>query len=157
MLTAMKSAHLHVKPSILTALLDAPPPSCVLPLHCHDQMKSVIQYFSSSLCNFFSQRQRLIRARLSPEEGGAAGEESSGGDRTMGEGGMQQKEEEERGKGAAGVRGGGAQQKEEVENEEGEEEGEEEEEEEEEAPFKPFVMPGECREKESRILVYKPF
>ncbi|TWW55673.1 Sodium/potassium/calcium exchanger 3 [Takifugu flavidus] len=86
-------------------------------------------------------RQRLIRARLSPEEGGAAGEESSGGDRTMGEGGMQQKEEEERGKGAAGVRGGGAQQKEEVENEDGEEEGEEEEEEEEEAPFKPFVMP----------------
>ncbi|XP_029703407.1 sodium/potassium/calcium exchanger 3-like [Takifugu rubripes] len=91
----------------------------------------------------FSERQRLIRARLSPEEGGAAGEESSGGDRTMGDGGMQQKEEEERGKGAAGVRGGGAQQKEEVENEEGEEEGEEEEEEEEEeeAPFKPFVMP----------------
>ncbi|TNM99212.1 hypothetical protein fugu_013776 [Takifugu bimaculatus] len=89
----------------------------------------------------FSERQRLIRARLSPEEGGAAGEEGSGGDRTMGEGGMQQKEEEERGKGAAGVRGGGAQQKEEVENEDGEEEGEEEEEEEEEAPFKPFVMP----------------
>lgn len=146
MLTARKSAHLHVKPSILTAPLNASPPSRVLPLHCHDQMKSIIQYLSSVIS--FSQRQRLIRARVGPEDGGAAGEESSGGDRTTGDGDMQQKEEEEMGKGAAGGRGGGAQQKEQVENEEGEEEGDEEEEEEEEAPFKPFVLPGECREKE---------
>uniref|UniRef100_H3DHA8 Solute carrier family 24 member 6a n=1 Tax=Tetraodon nigroviridis TaxID=99883 RepID=H3DHA8_TETNG len=62
-----------------------------------------------------SQRQRLIRARVSPEEGGGAAEESSGADRTTGEGDLQP-----------------PQHKGEVEDEDGEDE---------DAPFKPFVLP----------------
>ncbi|XP_029967788.1 sodium/potassium/calcium exchanger 3-like [Salarias fasciatus] len=93
----------------------------------------------------FSERQRLIRSRVGPEEGGAAGEEGSGaagswgrekgaaaeGDRPPPAG------ERERGKEAGGDAGGGGggQPKEE------EEEEEQEEEEEESSPFKPFVIP----------------
>ncbi|GAA6225310.1 sodium/potassium/calcium exchanger 3-like isoform X2 [Lates japonicus] len=94
----------------------------------------------------FSERQRLIRARVGPEEGGAAsGEEGLGasgpwgrengavaaeGDRQMLEG------DRERGKETVGETGGGAQSKEEEEEEEEQEEGEEE-----NAPFKPFILP----------------
>lgn len=88
------------------------------------------------------QRQRLIWARVSPEEAGAAGEESSGADRTMAEGDLQP-QEEERGREVAGVKGRGAQHKGEVEDEEGEDP---------DAPFKPFVLPGEWRKKKNRLL-----
>ncbi|XP_040904014.1 sodium/potassium/calcium exchanger 3 [Toxotes jaculatrix] len=91
-----------------------------------------------------NERQRLIRARVGPEEGAASGEEGLGasglwgrengtvaeGDRQMPEG------ERERGKEIVGETGGGAQPKEEEEEEE-----EQEEREEENAPFKPFVLP----------------
>nr|XP_046263096.1 sodium/potassium/calcium exchanger 3-like isoform X2 [Scatophagus argus] len=92
----------------------------------------------------FSERQRLIRARVGPEEGGASGEESSGANGawgrengTMAEGDAQPLEgERERGKEVGGERGGGAQPKEEEDEEEEQEEGEEQ-----SAPFKPFVLP----------------
>lgn len=143
---AMKSAHLHVKERVIgaydqsfTTLLYPSCLFCVWPCEV-----GIIQCFSSIVRNFFSgpQRQRLIRARVSPEEGGAAGEESSGTDRTMGEGDLQP-QEEERGKEVAGVMGGGAQHKEEAEDEEGEDE---------DAPFKPFVLPGEWRKKKKGLL-----
>ncbi|XP_071313506.1 sodium/potassium/calcium exchanger 3 isoform X2 [Trachinotus anak] len=90
-----------------------------------------------------NERQRLIRARVGPEEGGASGEEglvASGSwgreNGTMGEGDRQMQEgEREMGKEMGGETGGGAQPKEE------EEEEEEQEEEEENAPFKPFILP----------------
>ncbi|CAN9515043.1 unnamed protein product [Ophioblennius macclurei] len=95
----------------------------------------------------FSERQRLIRSRVSPEEGGAIGEEGSGapgpwgrekgsaadGDRQGLAG------ERERGKeggdAGGGGGGGGGQPKEEDEEEE------QEDEEEENSPFKPFIVP----------------
>lgn len=88
------------------------------------------------------QRQRLIRARVSPEEGGASGEESLGAsgpwgreNGTLAKGDIRPQEgDEERG----GETGGGAQHKEEEQEEE-----EQEEREEENAPFKPFILPGE--------------
>ncbi|XP_029020843.1 sodium/potassium/calcium exchanger 3-like isoform X2 [Betta splendens] len=96
----------------------------------------------------FSERQRLIRARVGPEEGGASGEEGSGAgvpwereNRTVAEGDRQTLEGgRERGK---EVRedtdtGRGAQPKEEEEEEEEDrQEGQDE-----NAPFKPFVIPG---------------
>ncbi|XP_044061145.1 sodium/potassium/calcium exchanger 3-like isoform X9 [Siniperca chuatsi] len=92
----------------------------------------------------FSERQRLIRARVGPEEGGASGEESLGANGpwgrengTVAEGDMQPLDgERERGKETGGETGGGTQPKEEEEDEEEQEEGEEE-----NAPFKPFVLP----------------
>ncbi|XP_051275490.1 sodium/potassium/calcium exchanger 3 isoform X2 [Dicentrarchus labrax] len=93
----------------------------------------------------FSERQRLIRARVGPEEGGASGEEGVGtngpwGGRengTVAEGDTQPLEgERERGKETGGETGGGAQPKEEEEEEEEQEEGEDE-----NVPFKPFVLP----------------
>ncbi|KAM9356997.1 sodium/potassium/calcium exchanger 3 [Symphorus nematophorus] len=91
-----------------------------------------------------NERQRLIRARVGPEEGGASGEEGLGANGpwgrengTVAEGDLQQLEgDRERGKETGGDRGGGAQPKEEEEEEEEQEEGDEE-----NAPFKPFVMP----------------
>ncbi|XP_008278550.1 sodium/potassium/calcium exchanger 3 [Stegastes partitus] len=93
----------------------------------------------------FSERQRLIRARVGPEEGGASGEEGLGAsgpwgreNGTVAEGGRQMLEgERERAKETdGGETGGGAQPKEEEEEEEEQEEGEEE-----NTPFKPFVLP----------------
>lgn len=91
------------------------------------------------------QRQRLIGARVSLEEGGASGEESLGANGqwgrengTLGEGDSQPLEgDRERGKELGEATGGGAQLKEDEEEEEVEEgEGEN-------APFKPFALPGE--------------
>ncbi|XP_070818917.1 sodium/potassium/calcium exchanger 3 isoform X2 [Chaetodon trifascialis] len=92
----------------------------------------------------FSERQRLIRARVGPEEGGASGEESLGANGpwgrengTVAEGDMQPIEEErERSKETGEETGGEAQPKEEEEEEEEQEEGEEE-----NIPFKPFILP----------------
>ncbi|XP_038556020.1 sodium/potassium/calcium exchanger 3 [Micropterus salmoides] len=91
-----------------------------------------------------NERQRLIRARVGPEEGGASGEESVGANgawgrenRTLAEGDTQPLEgERERGKEMEGETGGGAQPKEEEEEEEEQEEGEED-----NSPFKPFILP----------------
>ncbi|XP_041800126.1 sodium/potassium/calcium exchanger 3 [Chelmon rostratus] len=91
-----------------------------------------------------NERQRLIRARVGPEEGGASGEESLGANGpwgrengTVAERDTQPLEEErEMGKEMGGETGGEAQLKEEEEEEEEQEEGEEE-----SAPFKPFVLP----------------
>uniref|UniRef100_A0A3Q3W5K5 Sodium/calcium exchanger membrane region domain-containing protein n=1 Tax=Mola mola TaxID=94237 RepID=A0A3Q3W5K5_MOLML len=93
-----------------------------------------------------NERQRLIRARVSPEEGGFSGEEGSGANRPWGrengtsaEGELQPLEgDRARGKEAAGETGMGAEHKDEEEEEE-HEEGEEE-----NAPFKPFLLPGWC-------------
>ncbi|XP_044061138.1 sodium/potassium/calcium exchanger 3-like isoform X3 [Siniperca chuatsi] len=95
-------------------------------------------------CIVINERQRLIRARVGPEEGGASGEESLGANGpwgrengTVAEGDMQPLDgERERGKETGGETGGGTQPKEEEEDEEEQEEGEEE-----NAPFKPFVLP----------------
>uniref|UniRef100_A0A4W6F5N1 Solute carrier family 24 member 6a n=1 Tax=Lates calcarifer TaxID=8187 RepID=A0A4W6F5N1_LATCA len=94
----------------------------------------------------FSERQRLIRARVGPEEGGAAsGEEGLGASGPWGrengavaaEGDRQTLEgDRERAKETVVETGGGAQSKEEEEEEEEQEEGEEE-----NAPFKPFILP----------------
>ncbi|XP_076595611.1 sodium/potassium/calcium exchanger 3 isoform X3 [Chaetodon auriga] len=92
----------------------------------------------------FSERQRLIRARVGPEEGGASGEESLGANGpwgrengTVAEGDMQPMEEErERSKETGEETGGESQPKEEEEEEEEQEEGEEE-----NTPFKPFILP----------------
>uniref|UniRef100_A0A3B4UV78 Solute carrier family 24 member 6a n=1 Tax=Seriola dumerili TaxID=41447 RepID=A0A3B4UV78_SERDU len=93
-----------------------------------------------------NERQRLIRARVGPEEGGASGEEGLGAsgswgreNGTVAEGDRQMLEgETERGKEMGGETGGGAQPKEEEEEEEEQEEGEEN------TPFKPFILPGWC-------------
>lgn len=93
----------------------------------------------------YPQRQRLIRARVSPEEGGASGEDGSGasgqwgrengalaeGDGLPLEGGREMRKE------MGGETGVVAQHKEEEEEEEQEEGAEEN------APFNPFVLPGE--------------
>lgn len=143
---AVKSAHLHVKESIAAASrskrrLLLSPGLCVCPCEA-----GTVRRFSSVVRNFWfffrPQRQRLIRARVSPEEGGGAAEESSGADRTTGEGDLQP-QEEERGREAAGGRAGGAQHKGEVEDEDGEDE---------DAPFKPFVLPGKWRKKKNGLL-----
>ncbi|XP_030252278.1 sodium/potassium/calcium exchanger 3 isoform X2 [Sparus aurata] len=92
----------------------------------------------------FSERQRLIRARVGPEEGAASGEESLGANGAWGrengvvaEGETQPLEgERERGKETGEETGEGAQPKEEEEEEDDQEEGEEE-----SSPFKPFVLP----------------
>lgn len=92
------------------------------------------------------QRQRLIRARVGPEEGGASGEEGSGAsvpwerdNRMVAEGDRQTLEgERERGKEMGEETGRGTQPKEEEEEEEDQEEGQDE-----NAPFKPFNIPGE--------------
>ncbi|TKS72285.1 Sodium/potassium/calcium exchanger 3 [Collichthys lucidus] len=92
-----------------------------------------------------SERQRLIRARVGPEEAGASGEEGLGANGawgrengTVAEGDTQPLDgERESGKEMGVDTGGGAQPKEEEE----EEEEEQEEGEEEDAPFKPFVLP----------------
>ncbi|XP_008418620.1 sodium/potassium/calcium exchanger 3-like isoform X1 [Poecilia reticulata] len=85
----------------------------------------------------FSERQRLIRARVSPEEGACPGEEGSGPGGNWGrENGAAAEGEMERGKESGGEAGGGAQLKENEEEEEDEEEGEEE-----NSPFKPFILP----------------
>ncbi|XP_032410789.1 LOW QUALITY PROTEIN: sodium/potassium/calcium exchanger 3-like [Xiphophorus hellerii] len=85
----------------------------------------------------FSERQRLIRARVSPEEGACPGEEGSGPGATWGrENGAAAEGERERGKESGGETGGGAQLKEDEEEEEDEEEGEEE-----NSPFRPFILP----------------
>ncbi len=92
------------------------------------------------------QRQRLIRARVGPEEGGASGDEVLGANGAWGrengntaEGDSQPLEGDgERSKDTGGETSGGAQLKEEEEEEEEQEEGEDE-----NAPFKPFVLPGE--------------
>lgn len=89
------------------------------------------------------QRQRLIRARVCPEEGGASGEEGLGAggpwereNGTVAEGDRQILEgERERGKETGGETGGGAQPEEEEEEEQ--EEGQEA-----NAAFKPFILPG---------------
>ncbi|XP_069028000.1 sodium/potassium/calcium exchanger 3-like isoform X1 [Embiotoca jacksoni] len=92
-----------------------------------------------------NERQRLIRARVSPEEGGASGEEGVGASGPWGrengtaaeENGQTLEGEKEIGKEMEGETGGGAQPKEEEEQEEEEqEEGGEE-----NAPFKPFAVP----------------
>ncbi|XP_058505259.1 sodium/potassium/calcium exchanger 3 isoform X1 [Solea solea] len=91
-----------------------------------------------------NERQRLIRARVGPEEGGASGEDGLGASRLWGrengsaaEGDRQTLEgERDRGKEVVEGAGGGAPPKEEEEDEEEQEEGEEE-----SAPFKPFVVP----------------
>ncbi|KAG8003990.1 Sodium/potassium/calcium exchanger 3 [Nibea albiflora] len=91
-----------------------------------------------------SERQRLIRARVGPEEAGASGEEGLGANGawgrengTVAEGDTQPLDgERESGKEMGVETGGGAQPKEEEEEEEEQEEGEEE-----DAPFKPFVLP----------------
>ncbi|XP_068571023.1 sodium/potassium/calcium exchanger 3 isoform X2 [Cebidichthys violaceus] len=93
----------------------------------------------------FSERQRLIRSQVGPEEGGASGEEGFGANGPWGrengtasEGDRHPLEEDkERGKETGGETGGGAQPKEEEE----EEEEQEEEGEEENSPFEPFVLP----------------
>lgn len=93
-----------------------------------------------------AQRQRLIRARVGPEEGAASGEESLGANGAWGrengvvaEGETQPLEgERERGKETGEETGEGAQPKEEEEEEDDQEEGEEE-----SSSFKPFVLPGE--------------
>ncbi|XP_012721611.2 sodium/potassium/calcium exchanger 3 [Fundulus heteroclitus] len=88
----------------------------------------------------FSERQRLIRARLSPEEVAGLGEDAGGtwgrengaaaeGERPLHEG------ERDGGKEAGEETAGGAQLKEEEEEEEDQEEGEEN------FPFKPFIVP----------------
>ncbi|XP_038142451.1 sodium/potassium/calcium exchanger 3-like [Cyprinodon tularosa] len=90
----------------------------------------------------FSERQRLIRARVSPEEG--LGEERSGAgggwrreNGAAAEGERQlQEEDREGGMDSGGETGGGAPLK-----DEGEEEEDQEEEEEENSPFKPFILP----------------
>lgn len=93
----------------------------------------------------YPQRQRLIRARVSPEEGGASGEDGLGANGQWGrengtlaegeglplEGGREMRKE------MGGETGVVAQHKEE-EEEEDQEEGAEE-----NAPFNPFVLPGE--------------
>ncbi|XP_029368390.1 sodium/potassium/calcium exchanger 3-like [Echeneis naucrates] len=88
-------------------------------------------------------RQRLIRARVSPEEGGASGEEGLAASGSWGrengsvaEGDRQVLQvERERAKGLGEETSGVAQPKEEEEEEEEQEEGEEN------TPFKPFVLP----------------
>ncbi|GLD72367.1 sodium/potassium/calcium exchanger 3-like isoform X1 [Lates japonicus] len=118
-------------------------------LFCLRDFAPLMFFFSPWILGFQdlrTLRQRLIRARVGPEEGGAAsGEEGLGasgpwgrengavaaeGDRQMLEG------DRERGKETVGETGGGAQSKEEEEEEEEQEEGEEE-----NAPFKPFILP----------------
>ncbi|XP_035505326.1 sodium/potassium/calcium exchanger 3 isoform X4 [Scophthalmus maximus] len=92
----------------------------------------------------FSERQRLIRARVGQEEGGASGEEGLGTSGPWGrengsvaEGDGQTLEgERERGKEVGGRKGDGAPSKEEEEEEEEQEEGQEE-----NSPFKPFIVP----------------
>ncbi|KAK2849039.1 hypothetical protein Q5P01_008873 [Channa striata] len=92
----------------------------------------------------FSERQRLIRARVGPEEGGASGEEGLGAsgpwereNGTVAEGERQTLEEDrERDKESGGQTGSGAQPKEEEEEEDEQEEAQEE-----TGPFKPFVLP----------------
>ncbi|XP_075902483.1 sodium/potassium/calcium exchanger 3-like [Nelusetta ayraudi] len=99
----------------------------------------------------FSERQRLIRARVSPEQGGASGEDGVGGNGqwrrengtlTEGDGPPQPRPEEEEEGGEEEGRelrkeaGGMAQLKEEDEDEEDQEEGAEE-----DAPFHPFILP----------------
>ncbi|KAM9849686.1 sodium/potassium/calcium exchanger 3-like [Aulostomus maculatus] len=91
-----------------------------------------------------SQRQRLIRARVGPEEGGPSGEDGLGASGPWGrvngmvaEGDCQPLESErEMGKEMGRETLGGVQPKDEEEEEEEPEEGEEE-----SMPFKPFVMP----------------
>ncbi|XP_042274169.1 sodium/potassium/calcium exchanger 3-like isoform X1 [Thunnus albacares] len=92
-----------------------------------------------------NERQRLIRARVGPEDGGALGEEGVGGSGTWGRENGTVAEgdrpplggERERAKETGRETGGGAQPKE----EEDEEEEEQEEGEEENTPFKPFIIP----------------
>ncbi|XP_024918828.1 sodium/potassium/calcium exchanger 3-like isoform X2 [Cynoglossus semilaevis] len=92
----------------------------------------------------FSERQRLIRARVSPEEGAASGEEGSGANRLCGRenGSLAQGDkqmvdgETERSKESFEGASGGAPSKEEEEDEEEQEEGEGE-----STPFKPFILP----------------
>lgn len=96
--------------------------------------------------NLCPQRQRLIRARVSPEEGAASGEEGSGANRLCGRenGSLAQGDkqmvdgETERSKESFEGASGGAPSKEEEEDEEEQEEGEGE-----STPFKPFILPGE--------------
>ncbi|CAB1455060.1 unnamed protein product [Pleuronectes platessa] len=91
-----------------------------------------------------SERQRLIRARVGPEEGAASGEEVLGasGPRGRENGSVAEEDrqtlegEREMGKEVAGGTSGGAPSKEEEE-----EEDEQEEQEEENTPFKPFIVP----------------
>ncbi|XP_035017130.1 sodium/potassium/calcium exchanger 3 isoform X2 [Hippoglossus stenolepis] len=91
-----------------------------------------------------SERQRLIRARVGPEEGAASGEEGLGasGPRGRENGSVAEEDrqtlegETETGKEVAGGTSGGAPSKEEEE-----EEDEQEEREEENTPFKPFIVP----------------
>ncbi|XP_030595025.1 sodium/potassium/calcium exchanger 3 isoform X2 [Archocentrus centrarchus] len=91
-----------------------------------------------------SERQRLIRARVGPEEGAASGEEGSGAsgpwgreNGTVAEGERQPPEgERERSKETVGETCGGGQPKEEEEEEE-----EQEDQDEENVPFKPFILP----------------
>ncbi|MED6272791.1 hypothetical protein CHARACLAT_000328 [Characodon lateralis] len=90
----------------------------------------------------FSERQKLIRTRVSPEEGAGPGVEGSGGtwgreNGAAAEGERQLQEgEREAGKESGAETGEGAQLKEEEEEEEDQEEGEEE-----NSPFKPFILP----------------
>ncbi|XP_072251703.1 sodium/potassium/calcium exchanger 3-like isoform X2 [Leuresthes tenuis] len=92
----------------------------------------------------FSERQRLIQAQVSPEEGAASGEEGLGAsgtwsreNGTAAEGDRQPLEgETERIKETEVETGGGVQAKEEEEEEDEQEEGEGE-----NTPFKPFVVP----------------
>ncbi|XP_047441952.1 sodium/potassium/calcium exchanger 3-like isoform X2 [Mugil cephalus] len=94
----------------------------------------------------FSERQRLIRARVGPEEGGVSGEEAAGAsgswgreNGTVAEGDRQQLEGESDGGKETGQEKEAAQPKEEEEEDEDEEE--QEEGEEGNAAFKPFVFP----------------
>uniref|UniRef100_I3JCL9 Solute carrier family 24 member 6a n=2 Tax=Oreochromis niloticus TaxID=8128 RepID=I3JCL9_ORENI len=95
-------------------------------------------------CMVISERQRLIRARVGPEEGAASGEEGSGAsgpwgreNGTVAEGERQPPEgERERGKETVVETCGGGQPKEEEDEEE-----EQENQDEENVPFKPFVLP----------------
>uniref|UniRef100_A0AAZ1XUS7 Sodium/calcium exchanger membrane region domain-containing protein n=1 Tax=Oreochromis aureus TaxID=47969 RepID=A0AAZ1XUS7_OREAU len=89
-----------------------------------------------------SERQRLIRARVGPEEGAASGEEGSGASGPWGREngtvaeGERQPPEGERGKETVVETCGGGQPKEEEDEEE-----EQENQDEENVPFKPFVLP----------------
>lgn len=109
-----------------------------------NKVLSFLKFLLTSLTNH-PQRQRLIRARVGPEEGAASGEEGSGASGPWGrengtapEGERQPPEGElERGKETVGETCGGGQPKEQEEEEE-----EQEDQDEENVPFKPFVLPG---------------
>lgn len=112
-----------------------------------NKVLSFLKFLLTSLTNH-PQRQRLIRARVGPEEGAASGEEGSGASGPWGrengtapEGERQPPEGElERGKETVGETCGGGQPKEQEEEEE-----EQEDQDEENVPFKPFVLPGKSR------------